>query len=219
MRLNHEAEINTLSKQLNLNPEFIKNIMKYQREHAPRKKRKISAYNVFQTDWWEIKKPDGYNLSTANIQKMCSDDWKNLDKEDCQTYQEKANEISNNQELNSTKYIENAKSRLVVLNKGIHDVRKIFGTLQIMCGIEFITLAVSNRNELQCNYFGTNTGEEFYRKSSKFQDFITPFRSLSIVKHNEYIGIFDKVEKSFVQNKDSLLKISDKKNVESSFIP
>lgn len=33
--------------------------MKYQREHAPRKKRKISAYNVFQKDWWENNKTNG----------------------------------------------------------------------------------------------------------------------------------------------------------------
>jgi hypothetical protein len=61
--------------------------------------------------------------------------------------------------------------------------------LQVTCGIEFITLAVSNRNELQCNYFGTNVGEEFYRKSSKFKDFITPFRSLSIVKYNGMLAV------------------------------
>ena len=56
--------------------------------------------------------------------------------------------------------------------------------MQITCGVEFITLVVSNRNELQCNYFGTNSGEEFYRNSSRFKDFIIPFRSLSIVKYN-----------------------------------
>ena len=51
-------------------------------------------------------------------------------------------------------------------------------------GPEFVPLTVSNHNKLYCNYFGINIGEEFYRKTPKFRDFITPFRSLSIVKHN-----------------------------------
>ncbi|RIA84568.1 hypothetical protein C1645_879838 [Glomus cerebriforme] len=177
MRLRHEAEFHSLSEQLNLEPEFIKNIMKYQREHAPRKKRKISAYNVFQRDWWENNKTYDRNLSTANIQKVCADDWKKLNEDDRQFYKEKANDISDNQQLNSIKYIENTKSRMTVLNKGISDIRKMFCSLQVICGQELI-LTVSNRNELGCNFFGANAGEEFYRITPKFKDFITPFRSL-----------------------------------------
>ena len=87
MRLRHEAEIHSLSEQLKLEPEFIKvrrtllliylllylylhlqriylfNIIKEcyktSKRACPRKKRKISAYNVFQIDWWEKKKSDG----------------------------------------------------------------------------------------------------------------------------------------------------------------
>ena len=33
--------------------------MKYQREHAPQRKRKISVYNVFQRDQWENNKTNG----------------------------------------------------------------------------------------------------------------------------------------------------------------
>jgi hypothetical protein len=32
-------------------------------------------------------------------------------------------------------------------------------------------------------------GEEFYHKSSKFEEFIAPFRSLSIVKYNGMLNI------------------------------
>ena len=64
-------------------------------------------------------------ISIANIQKSCSDDWKKLDESNYKFYQEQANEISKNQESSSTKYIENAKSRSTVLNKGILNVKKI----------------------------------------------------------------------------------------------
>ncbi|PKK62121.1 hypothetical protein RhiirC2_855883 [Rhizophagus irregularis] len=212
MRLKHEAEINCLSKKLKLNPEFIKDIMQYQRGHAIQKKRKISAYNLFQMDWWKNKTND-YNLSTANVQKICADDWKKLEENDYKFYQEQANEITNNQKLNPTKFIENAKSRSTVLNKGILNIKRIFNSLQITCGQEFITLTVSNNNELNSNYFGSNVGEEFYRNSSKFRDFVAPFRSFSVVKYNEHIGILDKVEKSF-QNQDLLLEAENNKNVE-----
>lgn len=32
-------------------------------------------------------------------------------------------------------------------------------------------------------------GEEFYHKSSKFEEFIAPFRSLSIIKYNGMLNI------------------------------
>ncbi len=38
---------------------FTKNIMKYQRERKPQKKRKISAFNAFQMDWWAKNKTNG----------------------------------------------------------------------------------------------------------------------------------------------------------------
>ncbi|RGB30133.1 hypothetical protein C1646_818068 [Rhizophagus diaphanus] len=208
MRLKHEAEIHFLSEQLKLEPEFIKNIMKYQREPAPRKKRKISAYNVFQKDWWENNKTKDYNLSTADIQKVCASDWKKLNEKDHQFYKEKVKEISDSQQLSSINYIENTKSRMTVLNKGISDIRKMFCSLQITCGQEFVTLSVSNRNELGSSFFGTNAGEEFYRNTPKFKDFITPFRSLSNVKYNEYIGIFAK------QSSESNNNYVDENNME-----
>jgi len=52
------------------------------------------------------------------------DDWKKLDEEDYQSYKEKANKIIDN--TTSIKYIENMKSRMAMLNKGISaDIRKI----------------------------------------------------------------------------------------------
>ena len=48
-----------------------------------------------------------------------------MEDDDYKFYQERANEISSNQELDSTKYIENAKSRSTVLNKGILNIKKI----------------------------------------------------------------------------------------------
>lgn len=64
-------------------------------------------------------------MSTADIQKVCAGDWKKLNEKDHQFYKEKANEISDNQQLSSINYIENTKSRMTVLNKGISDIRKM----------------------------------------------------------------------------------------------
>ena len=68
-------------------------------------------------------------MSTADIQKVCAGDWKKLNEKDYQLYKERANhEISDNQPI---KYIENTKSRMTVLNKGISDIRKIVSIVYI----------------------------------------------------------------------------------------
>jgi hypothetical protein len=48
--------------------------------------------------------------------------------------------------------------------------------------MEFITLAVSNSDELRSNWFGSNVGEEFYQTYSNLSDAIIPFRCFSILK-------------------------------------
>ena len=48
--------------------------------------------------------------------------------------------------------------------------------------MEFITLAVSNSDELRSHWFGSNSGEEFYQTYSNLSDAIIPFRCFSIFK-------------------------------------
>ena len=48
--------------------------------------------------------------------------------------------------------------------------------------MEFITLAVSNSDELRSHWFGSNVGEEFYKTYSNLSDAIIPFRCFSILK-------------------------------------
>jgi len=48
--------------------------------------------------------------------------------------------------------------------------------------MEFITLAVSNSDELRSHWFGSNTGEEFYQNYSNLSDAIIPFRCFSILR-------------------------------------
>jgi hypothetical protein len=48
--------------------------------------------------------------------------------------------------------------------------------------MEFITLAVSNSDELRSHWFGSNSGEEFYQTYSNLSDAIIPFRCFSILK-------------------------------------
>jgi len=54
--------------------------------------------------------------------------------------------------------------------------------LQVSCEIEFITLAVSNTDELRSHWFGSNVGEEFYQSYKNLSDIIVPFRCFSILK-------------------------------------
>ena len=48
--------------------------------------------------------------------------------------------------------------------------------------MEFITLAVSNSDELRSHWFGSNSGEEFYQTYSNLSDAIIPFCCFSILK-------------------------------------
>uniref|UniRef100_U9SXV5 Uncharacterized protein n=1 Tax=Rhizophagus irregularis (strain DAOM 181602 / DAOM 197198 / MUCL 43194) TaxID=747089 RepID=U9SXV5_RHIID len=48
-------------------------------------------------------------------------------------------------------------------------------------------------------------GEEFYHKSSKFEEFIAPFRSLSIIKYNEFRNIYAKTNTILIHHSDTTL--------------
>lgn len=48
-----------------------------------------------------------------------------------------------------------------------------------MCGYEFITLSVSNRNNHSNHFFGTIIGEEYF-KSSQLDSFLNIFNNFSV---------------------------------------
>jgi hypothetical protein len=53
--------------------------------------------------------------------------------------------------------------------------------------MEFITLAVSNSDELRSHWFGSTIGEEFYQTYKNLSDTIIPFRCFSILKRKGII--------------------------------
>ena len=48
--------------------------------------------------------------------------------------------------------------------------------------MEFITLAVSNFDELRSHWFGSNIGEDFYHTYNILNEAIVPFRCFSVLK-------------------------------------
>ena len=64
--------------------------------------------------------------------------------------------------------------------------------------MEFITLAVSNSDELRSHWFGSNVGEEFYKTYSNLSDAIIPFRCFSILKKKGIYLLYDLFNKNFL---------------------
>ncbi|UZO24830.1 uncharacterized protein OCT59_017124 [Rhizophagus irregularis] len=181
----HDSEIELLANELNVHSYFIKSVMKDYREPAIRKQRKISGFNIWQSNWWATH-GKGLNIKDKGSQKLCADAWNALNNDTRKYYEEEAKNAANLRVKEQNSFITNAKSRKTQLNNGIQDIRKMFRTLHVTCGMEFITLAVSNYDELRSHWFGSNIGEEFYQTYSNLSDAIIPFRCFSILKKKGY---------------------------------
>ncbi|CAB5212216.1 unnamed protein product [Rhizophagus irregularis] len=188
----HDSEIELLANELNVHSYFIKSVMKDYREPAIRKQRKISGFNIWQSNWWATH-GKGLNIKDKGSQKLCADAWNALNNDTRKYYEEEAKNAANLRVKEQNSFITNAKSRKTQLNNGIQDIRKMFRTLHVTCGMEFITLAVSNYDELRSHWFGSNIGEEFYQTYSNLSDAIIPFRCFSILKKKENEGVIKSV--------------------------
>lgn len=106
-------------------------------------------------------------------------------------------------------YIENKKTRQTKLENTIENIRKQvcflilmsitifwsdqiwnnlyiklkFRILRTLCGREFLTLNVSNRDNNSNHYFGTIVGEDYFKISNQLDENLKIFNNFSIVKY------------------------------------
>ncbi|CAB5368136.1 unnamed protein product [Rhizophagus irregularis] len=157
----HDAEIQMLSDECQLELAFIKSIMKDNREPAPKKTRSISSWNTFQTEWFKKNK---IKVTTPGAQKQCAEEYALLNKEQLNSFKNRAEELSENRFNKEPKLIESIRLRKAELNKQICDIRKLYRTLQITCDVEFLTLVIPLSKELNISYFGTPTKNEIIKQ-------------------------------------------------------
>ena len=118
--------------------------MKDYREPAIRNPRKISGFNIWQSNWWSTYGKGlniqieylnyeyliyflfyfkGLNIKDKGSQKLCAEAWNALDSDTRKNYEEEAKNTPNLPVKDS--YITNAKSQKTQISNAIHDIRKM----------------------------------------------------------------------------------------------
>ncbi|RIA85497.1 hypothetical protein C1645_741518 [Glomus cerebriforme] len=196
----HDAEIHLLAKECQLELSFVKNIFKDNREPAPRKSRNISPWNAFQSEWF---KKNNIKATAPGAQKKCAEEYTSLDEAQLNSLKRTAEEISKNRNSKELKLVENINLRKTELNNQICTFRKLYRTLQITCGVEFLTIIVPLNKELNSSYFGTPVGEEFYKTCLKIDEIVNNFYHFSCLKKAARNEIIKQVgEISFQQDRE-----------------
>ncbi|CAB4488142.1 hypothetical protein RhiirA5_422148 [Rhizophagus irregularis] len=210
----HDAEIQMLSDECQLELAFIKSIMKDNREPAPKKTRSISSWNTFQTEWFKKNK---IKVTTPGAQKQCAEEYALLNKEQLNSFKNRAEELSENRFNKEPKLIESIRLRKAELNKQICEIRKLYRTLQITCDVEFLTLVIPLSKELNISYFGTPVGEEFYKSCLKLDEIHNSFYHFSCLKKSAKNEIIKQVtfqkdieDITMIESADDQLSIIDK---------
>nr|CAG8607865.1 14503_t:CDS:2 [Entrophospora candida]CAG8621433.1 2499_t:CDS:2 [Entrophospora candida] len=202
-----EIEIKTLASKYNVKPEFITNMMKDFQDSDQSKKRKICGYNLFQKDWWKNNKND-YNILSSNTQSACATEWNVLNVNEQNMYKDKANNV--NEETSKIEYIENESAKYKYLNKKIKQMRSEYHLLNKMCGVEILSLMVSNRSRMIQSSFGTHIAEKFFRNSFTIDSVVDHFHAFSLTKHHENVEIISKLNNNTTSNNH----ISNKKEAD-----
>ncbi|CAB5217492.1 unnamed protein product [Rhizophagus irregularis] len=103
----HDSEIELLANELNVHSYFIKSVMKDYREPAIRKQRKISGFNIWQSNWWATH-GKGLNIKDKGSQKLCADAWNALNNDTRKYYEEEAKNAANLRVKEQNSFITNA---------------------------------------------------------------------------------------------------------------
>ncbi|CAB5359136.1 unnamed protein product [Rhizophagus irregularis] len=160
-----------LSDECQLELAFIKSIMKDNREPAPKKTRSISSWNTFQTEWFKKNK---IKVTTPGAQKQCAEEYALLNKEQLNSFKNRAEELS-----------ENRFNKEPKLNR-----KKLYRTLQITCDVEFLTLVIPLSKELNISYFGTPVAKNEIIKQVTFQKDIEDITMIESA--DDQLSIIDK---------------------------
>ncbi|CAB4482643.1 hypothetical protein RhiirA5_427163 [Rhizophagus irregularis] len=206
LQMKYDIEVMHLAEECNMEPEFVKNILKDFREPAFKKLRKCSAWNAWQVEWWQENQE--LSVMSPNAQQKCAMEWNDLDAEKKEQYTQAADKMNECRSLNKTGLIKDLNKRKIEINKQIKELRKIYKTLYSSCGVDILSIAVSYVDGINPNWFGTKVGEDFYAQCDTLDQILTVFQSYSTLKKAERDKVINNIEMSHDVNAIQIKDVS-----------
>ncbi|CAB4375335.1 unnamed protein product [Rhizophagus irregularis] len=202
LQVKYDIEIKNLAAECNLEPEFIKIFVNQRLKNLERTVAGMPGK-------WNV------NVKSSGVQKKCAIEWNELDLDIKEQYFQTADEINKSRSLNKTELIEDINKRKNELNKQIKELRKIYRMIHVSCGVDLLTICVSNTDDINSTCFGTTIGEEFYAQCNTLDQILTLFQSFSILEkaeRNKMLGNIDTSQSShYVTQHNQYVSVNNRK--------